>query len=67
MIRCVVDECCPRAVAEQLRAAGADVRYAAETDIRASDLQLLQIAQGEDRIIITEDFDFGDLLIRDMT
>jgi predicted nuclease of predicted toxin-antitoxin system len=41
------------------------VRYAAETDRRANDTELLTLANAEDRIIVTEDFDFGDLLIRD--
>jgi predicted nuclease of predicted toxin-antitoxin system len=42
-----------------------DVRYAAETDHRAADRDLLALARAEDRIVITEDFDFGDLLVRD--
>jgi predicted nuclease of predicted toxin-antitoxin system len=61
----LADECCPRAIVSRLRAAGHDVRYAAESDRRADDTALLAIAETEGRIIITEDFDFGDLLIRD--
>lgn len=64
-MRFLADECCPKAVVDQLRADGHDVRYAAETDHRAPDSGLLAIANAEDRIVVTEDFDFGDLLIRD--
>ena len=65
MIRFLADECCPKAVVDRLRADGHDVRYAAETDHRAADDRLLAIAHAENRIIVTEDFDFGDLLVRD--
>lgn len=64
-MRFLADECCPLAVVARLRAAGHDVRYAAESDHRADDLALLAVAEAENRIIVTEDFDFGDLLIRD--
>lgn len=50
---------------EMLRARGPDVRYAAETDQRAADSDLLLLAVEEQRIVVTEDFDFGELLIRD--
>ena len=61
----LADECCPRAVVDALRVAGIDVRYAAETDSRSPDTDLLRLANDEARIIVTEDFDFGDLLFRD--
>jgi predicted nuclease of predicted toxin-antitoxin system len=61
----LVDESCPRAVAEALVQAGYDSRYAAETHRRATDVDLIALAQAENRILVTEDFDFGDLLIRD--
>jgi len=64
-MRFLADECCPRAIVERLREAGFDVRYAAETDARASDIDLIALAVAENRILITEDFDFGDLLFRD--
>lgn len=66
MIRCLADECCPKAVVDRLRAAGHDVRSAAETDNRAADDQSLAVAHAEDRIVVTEDFDFGDLPVRDL-
>jgi predicted nuclease of predicted toxin-antitoxin system len=64
-MRFLVDECCPAAIVEMLRSGGHDVRYAAETDRRSTDEQILAIANAENRIVVTEDFDFGDLLIRD--
>jgi len=60
----LVDECCHRRVANALRIAGHDVRYAAETDIRAPDTSLALIATEERRVIITADSDFGELARR---
>lgn len=60
----LADECLPEPIVAMLRANGDDVRYAAEGDHRASDEALIEIAQAERRIIITEDFDFGELLVR---
>jgi uncharacterized protein with PIN domain len=62
--RLLADECCPRAVVDKLRAAGHDVRYAAEIDHGAEDRALLSIALEEGRIVVTEDYDFGELLTR---
>ena len=53
-----------RAVVEALRTAGHDATYAADTNRRADDKVLVMLAQTEDRVIVTEDFDFGELLIR---
>jgi predicted nuclease of predicted toxin-antitoxin system len=64
-MRFLADECCPRAIVIALRTAGHDVRYAAETDISADDETLIDLARAEQRIIVSEDFDFGELLIRD--
>lgn len=60
----LVDECCPRAIVEALRAAGHDATYAADTNRRAEDQDLVVLAQKEGRVIVTEDFDFGELLVR---
>ena len=64
MAKFLVDESCPRAVVLALREAGHDAIYAAETNRRASDPDLVALADAEDRVIVTEDFDFGELLIR---
>ncbi len=66
MIRFLIDECCPRAIVDRLRTEGHDVRYAAESDRSAADEEILALANAQNRVIITEDFDFGDLLLRDL-
>ena len=52
-----------RAVAS-LRAAGHDVRWARETNRRAADPNLLELATQEGRTLITFDSDFGELVYR---
>jgi len=59
-----VDECCPRALAEALTAAGFDVLYVAETEPGASDERLAELARDEGRIIVTQDYDFGEMAVR---
>lgn len=64
-MRILADECCPRSIVDRMREAGLDVRYAAEADRRSTDKELLAAATAEGRVIVTEDFDFGDLVFRD--
>lgn len=64
MARFLVDESCPRAIVTALRAAGHDTTYAAESRRRADDAALVALAEAEGRVIIPEDFDFGELPIR---
>ena len=47
-----------------LRAAGHDVRYVLETDKGADDEAVLALSCAQDRILVTEDKDFGELAIR---
>jgi predicted nuclease of predicted toxin-antitoxin system len=47
-----------------LRSSGHDVTYAAETQPRASDEEVLEHATVEGRILITSDKDFGELCFR---
>ena len=63
-MRFLADECCHSAFVVGLREAGYDVRYAAETDRRATDDDLTALAIAEDRMIITADYDFGELTVR---
>lgn len=63
-MRVLVDECCPRAVAQALSAASFDVLYVAEVTPGVSDLSLVDQARAEDRIIVTQDYDFGEMAIR---
>lgn len=65
-MRFLADECCPAAVVAALRLAGLDTIYAAEEGARSVDAELLARAAREGRILVIEDFDFGDLLFRDL-
>jgi predicted nuclease of predicted toxin-antitoxin system len=63
-LRFLVDECRHSAFVVGLRQAGLDVRYAAETHQRATDDALTALAITEDRLVITGDYDFGELAVR---
>lgn len=45
-----------------LRGRGEDVEYVAEAHASASDQRLLERAQAEQRVLITDDRDFGELV-----
>src|ERR1700693_4605542 len=64
MIRFLADENVSRLVVERLRAGGFDVISIAETTPGAADKDVLEAADAEGRILITEDRDFGELVIR---
>jgi predicted nuclease of predicted toxin-antitoxin system len=63
-VRFLADECCPAPVVRALRGAGHDVDYVLEQHPGAVDSAAAVLAQAEDRILITEDFDFGELVVR---
>ncbi len=63
-MRFLIDECCPRLFAQVLRSAGHDVIHIAEMDSRASDEMIVARAMEEGRVIITADYDFGELAVR---
>jgi predicted nuclease of predicted toxin-antitoxin system len=58
----VADESCARPVVQALRHAGHDVISIAEMANGASDEQVLELALNQNRILITEDRDFGELV-----
>ncbi len=64
MPRFVVDESTGRAVTEFLRASGCDVVDVSETMPAADDADILSIAAIEDRVVVTNDKDFGELVFR---
>jgi|APCry1669189034_1035192.scaffolds.fasta_scaffold87612_3 predicted nuclease of predicted toxin-antitoxin system len=64
-MKCFVDENIPYAIVRRLRELGNDVLYASETDPAASDTHWLNLAELENRIILTSDKDFGELIFRD--
>jgi predicted nuclease of predicted toxin-antitoxin system len=63
-MRFLADENVSRRVVERLRADGYDVMSIGEAISGASDRQILDAARAEGRILITEDRDFGELVIR---
>ena len=63
-MRWLVDECVDAALVEHLRRAGHDVVYVSDIIPRASDADVMRHAEREDRLLLTEDKDFGDLVFR---
>jgi len=61
-MRFVADESCDFAIVRALRSRGHDVSAVAEVFPRSSDTQVLNFALSEQRILITEDKDFGELV-----
>jgi predicted nuclease of predicted toxin-antitoxin system len=58
----LADESCDAAVIRALRAAGHDVRAVAESSRGATDLAILEAALTEQRVLLTKDKDFGELV-----
>jgi predicted nuclease of predicted toxin-antitoxin system len=63
-MRWLIDECVDAALVEQLRQSGHDVVYMSDVAPRASDAEVMNRAQSETRLLLTEDKDFGDLIFR---
>ena len=62
-MRFLIDECLPAAVADLLRAAGHDCAHVCELGLRGQpDEQIMARADQDDRILISADTDFGELL-----
>src|SRR5258708_25877229 len=59
------DDTVPRSVLGLLRATGHDVTSASELGIGAPDTRWLTLAESEERLILTSDKDFGELVFRD--
>jgi predicted nuclease of predicted toxin-antitoxin system len=57
--RFLADESCDFAVTRQLRSEGHDVVAVTEIQQRSIDSELMEMAYREDRILLTEDKDFG--------
>jgi predicted nuclease of predicted toxin-antitoxin system len=63
-MRFLADENVSRLVVERLRVVGFDVTSIGATSPGASDTEVLAAASSESRILITEDRDFGELIVR---
>lgn len=64
-MRILSDENVPQSVVTWLRATGHDVTSASELGIGAPDTRWLTLAESEQRLILTSDKDFGELVFRD--
>lgn len=61
-MRFLADESCDFAVVRALRRAGHDVRTVCESALGAEDAEVVRMAAEEDRLLLTEDKDFGRLV-----
>ena len=60
----LADECCDALFVQGLRGDGHDVLYVKEAAPGTDDQTVLQMAAGQQRILLTEDKDFGELVVR---
>ncbi|HVH79998.1 MAG TPA: DUF5615 family PIN-like protein [Stellaceae bacterium] len=60
----LADECVDAALVASLRKASQDVLYVAENASGLTDREALQLAQSGQRLFLTEDKDFGELVFR---
>ena len=58
----LADECCDALLVDGLRGDGHDVVYVKETAAGSDDLAVLQMAAIQQRVLLTEDKDFGQLV-----
>jgi predicted nuclease of predicted toxin-antitoxin system len=63
-VRLLLDECCDPHLVAELRAAGHDVHHVLEANPGVDDEAVLALTLAQDRILVTEDKDFGELAIR---
>lgn len=63
-MRWLVDECIGAGVVAHLRKTEHDVVYVAEVARRTTDREIVNWAQQENRLVLTEDKDFGELVVR---
>ena len=60
----LADECCDALVVDGLRGDGHDVLYVREIARGTDDETVLQMAARHQRVLLTEDKDFGELVVR---
>jgi predicted nuclease of predicted toxin-antitoxin system len=63
-VRWLADECVAAPLVASLRAAGHDVLYVVEAAAGLSDADVIALALRENRLLLTEDKDFGELVFR---
>lgn len=60
----LADECVDAGLIDMLRTAGHDVLCVQERSVGLDDVAVLSLAAEEDRVLLTEDKDFGELAFR---
>jgi predicted nuclease of predicted toxin-antitoxin system len=60
----LADECCDAPLVVGLRADGHDVIYIKESAPGSTDQSILQLSCAQQRVLLTEDKDFGELVVR---
>jgi predicted nuclease of predicted toxin-antitoxin system len=63
-MRWLLDECVDAFLAEELRRLGHEVVHMSDAAPRARDVEVMKRADSENRLLLTEDKDFGDLVFR---
>jgi predicted nuclease of predicted toxin-antitoxin system len=63
-VNLVADECCDAELVSALRSDGHDVLYVKEAAPGSDDTTVLRMSVDEQRILLTEDKDFGELVVR---
>lgn len=63
-MKLVADECCDALLVNGLRSDGHDLLYVKEVSPGSDDETVLQMAADQQRILLTEDKDFGELVVR---
>lgn len=63
-MRLLADEGVDKPIVDLLRASGFDIHYILETNRGIDDEKVLQIANQEERVLLTQDKDFGELVYR---
>lgn len=66
-MRWLIDECVDATLAALLRELGLDVVYMSDVEPRATDAEAMRHAHRENRMLLTEDKDFGELVFRQAT
>jgi predicted nuclease of predicted toxin-antitoxin system len=64
LVKLLADECCDALLVAGLRQDGHDVLFVMESARGADDVTILQQSVAEQRILLTEDKDFGELVVR---
>ncbi|HTC99331.1 MAG TPA: DUF5615 family PIN-like protein [Bradyrhizobium sp.] len=63
-MRWLADECIAASLVASLRQSGHDVLYVTEYASGLHDVDVVELAKHEQRLLLTEDKDFGDLIFR---